>query len=140
MIDSKAENLEECVPWSTSYNSSTGMGGQNLVDECSSLNQNSKCSERACIVESQFVSTLVSQYMKGFQIDPAYKHSNGFDTEASCPTKKSSRPESEKSCCGFYPYRHPYKTYGDERKCCGFKTYDTKLLECCDDGKARVSC
>lgn len=138
IIDSRAEN-EECVPWNTPYNSSTGMGGNNLVDECTTSNLNSKCGERACIIESQFVSTLISQYMKGFQIDPAYKHSTGFDIESGCPTKSNSR-ESEKSCCGYYPYRHPYKTYGDERKCCGLKTYDSKLLECCNDGKARGSC
>ena len=115
------------------------MGGENLVDECTTLNTLSKCSERACIVESQFVSTLVSQYVKGFVIDPVYKHSNGFDIGTECPTKSNSR-ESEKSCCGFYPYRHPYKTYGGERKCCGFKTYDASLLDCCEDGQTRTAC
>lgn len=67
-----------------------------------------------------------------------FNHKHGFDVEASCPTTPGQT--SEKDCCGHYPFRHPFKTYGGQRQCCGAKTYDSQILKCCANGKVRVNC
>jgi hypothetical protein len=61
----------------------------------------------------------------------------GFDRTAECPSgekRSNSGNDNEHSCCGVYPERYPYVSQnqkGDTRKCCLTKTYDPRVLACC---------
>jgi len=46
----------------------------------------------------------------------------------------------EKMCCGRYPDRFPYKPKFGVTQCCGWRTYDTRILSCCDDMSLEMSC
>jgi len=139
ILDGETEG-EECVPWEASYLSASQYGEALIEAKCDELNPNDNCAQRACKVEGYFV---ISMFQAFFDPDnnhsSALLHSNGFDTQTSCPTKQGER--SEYSCCGSYPKNiRPYKTYGGKRNCCAGKTYDAEIYECCDDGSRQISC
>jgi len=136
IIDGDMEN-EPCTPWEVDYNSAPTTSGD-IIAECESRNDNS-CSTRACIVESVFIGDIFKSFIRGNQHDAKYLHENDFDVATECPTKDGV-PHSNRACCGVYPFRHPFKTYDGERGCCGSKTFDTNILTCCDDGRAKMSC
>jgi len=139
MIDAD-EAGESCTPWEVSYLAANQGEVDVLVSLCNSQNAGDSCAINACIVEGKFVADIFQAFFGGLQLDMSVKHSNGnFDVDTQCPTKSGTGP-SEKSCCGFYPYRRPFKTYDGNRACCQTKTYDVNVLTCCPDGKARLSC
>lgn len=143
IIDAMEAGDDECVPWEVRYNSATGYGFGNaevnlLIEECNSRNAKDSCEARACIVEGYFVVEMLDLFVSGQRVDPDMSHGAGFDTSAECPTVSAAY--SEKSCCGLYPLRFPYKTYGGEKDCCVNKTFLTAALECCPDGKTKFSC
>lgn len=130
----------ECSPWEVDYDTGT-QALDELVGSCSQKNAGDQCKIDACVVEGWFVTSIFQLFFGGFQLDMTAKHQEdgtGFDVDASCPTTKGEF--SEKSCCGFAPYRHPFKTYDGQRACCGSKTFDVSVLTCCDDGRARMTC
>jgi len=62
----------------------------------------------------------------------------GFDRAVECPGPKERSErvgnDNEHSCCGVYPDRFPFVSKnqkGDIRKCCLTKTYDPRVLACC---------
>ena len=140
MEDAIAENTV-CNPWEAVYNSSIGIAGEKLVQECEKLNSN-PCSQRTCIVEGHFVLELFTQYLNFGQIDQSKQHAAGFNPDEECLIRHGLTYgiESEKTCCGSYPTRFPFKTMDGERACCGERTYNTNLLTCCDDNTAKLSC
>merc|ERR1712066_869709 len=93
------------------------------------------CARYSCAVEGQFVDSLFAFLLSGSQINyNDFGHQNGFDPShnAGCPVKPGVKGVSgEKSCCGAYPYRFPFKTLDGDRACCGARTYNTQLLNCC---------
>jgi len=125
-----------CTPWEVFYLPASI--GDTVVEQCNDRNGENTCAARACIVEMQFVTNVFRFVISGGAMDSNNKHDNGFSVEENCPTKQGV--QSEKSCCGAYPYRHPFKTYDGTRSCCGSKTYDNTTLKCCGDGKIRASC
>lgn len=46
--------------------------------------------------------------------------------------------QNEKACCGNYPMRSPYNTYG--RGCCNGKTFDKNSWFCCGGSLSIGSC
>jgi len=145
IIDHEEENNKrshtDCVPWEVEYNS--GLGGTNLelAEACYNSNPKNNCAARACIVEGNFVAQLTMYFISGGSVRLENKHENGFDPNNMCQGKKGINSK-EKSCCGKYPNRFPFKTLGGERSCCGSRTYNTMALECCDAevGLVKTSC
>merc|ERR1711981_2387 len=121
ILDSEAAG-ESCVPWEVTDN----------------------CARFGCAVEGQFVDSLFAFLLSGSQIDyNTYGHNNGFDPSHNegCPVKPGVKGVSgEKSCCGAYPYRFPFKTLDGDRACCGARTYNTQLLNCCSNGQVKANC
>merc|ERR1711981_97257 len=133
---------ETCIPWEVDYNTGTS-NLDTLVETCTEKNlgqAEEACATRACIVEQYFITNIFQLFLSGGgQHSPDFLHANGlFDVAVECPTK--SGEVSEHSCCGPYPFRHPFKTYSGNRACCGSKTYDSNILTCCPDEKVRLSC
>ena len=130
-----------CIPWEVDYNTGTA-NLENLVETCTQKNlnmENPECATSSCIIEGYFITNVFQLFISGSsQHNLSYLHSNGFNVELNCPSKFG--PVSEKSCCGPYPFRYPYKTYGGDRACCGMKTYDANLLTCCDDESIKLIC
>lgn len=137
MMDAEDENDDDCIPWEIDYNSAP-QSFDMLNQECQERNVGNNCAIRACIVENSFVMNIFQTFLLGNQHSATYLHSNGFDTEANCPTTKGQA--SEKACCGWYPERRPFKTYGGNRGCCGHKTYEMSVLTCCPGDKVRLAC
>lgn len=127
-----------CVPWEVDYDSGVGGTGISIAEECAQLNNGNNCAIRACTIEGSFVANLLDIFVGGASINNNNKHSNGFDQANVCATKKNGGGPSNKSCCGNYPDRFPYKTVGGDRKCCGTRTYNSLTLKCCDSASSTV--
>jgi len=143
MIDNDEESTdddsEQCTPWETFYVPAAIGETEDIVDQCTERNSEfGNCAVRSCIVEMQFVTSVFRNMLGGGAMNDQFNHNNGFDVEENCPTTPGQ--QSEKSCCGHYPFRHPFKTYGGQRQCCGAKTFDSSILKCCSNGKVRVNC
>lgn len=39
------------------------------------------------------------------------------------------------SCCGDSVYKFPFASAGGKRACCGTRTYDTDIMQCCDQDR-----
>jgi len=145
IMDGETEGFQ-CTPWTVQYNSATGLGfgvrdTTVMTNECTDNNPGEdQCAARACMIEGLFVLEAFSLFSSGFGIDPAMRHSEGFDRLEDCPINSDPALKSEKECCGTYPIRHTFKTYGGERGCCGVHTYNSQVLTCCADGSARLNC
>lgn len=127
-----------CVPWEVDYESAVGGSALTIQEECAASNSGNNCAIRACIVEGSFLSNLLDAFVNGGSINQNHLHSNGFDPAIGCPVKKSGGGPSNKSCCGNYPDRFPYKTVGGDRQCCGNRTYNSLTLKCCDTDSSTV--
>lgn len=140
MIDNDSEGEEDsCIPWEAGYVPAAVGETDDIISQCHDRNADfGTCAIRSCMVESQFVTSMFRFLISGGAMNTDNNHSNGFDVEANCPTVPGHA--SEKDCCGHYPYRHPFKTYGGQRSCCGMKTFDISVLQCCANGKVRVNC
>merc|ERR1712066_128059 len=138
MIDGENEG-QNCVPWEVVYQPGSGQGPERF-QTCQDANPDNSCAARACSVEGIFVDNLFAFLVSGTQINyEAYGHNDSeFDpaTDSGCPVKAGVKGVSgEKSCCGAYPNRFPYKTLDGDRACCGSRTYNTQLLNCCSNGQ-----
>jgi len=139
-MDAEEQNLE-CNVWESTYNSAIGTGAlggvsmERLKEECDEANENDVCGSMICRVEGWFTQNIMLLFFQqGILPNTAlYKHDNGaFDPSTECVVQKG--PASEKSCCGEYPERFPFKTQDGSRQCCGGRTYNAQLLNCCEDG------
>jgi len=107
--------------------------GQSVVQQCVANNSGDDCKTRSCIVEGNFVEIIFADFLNAVTYDPNYKHGGGFfNPDTDCTINGGGGPQSERKCCGDYPYRYPFKTYNDQRQCCGQKTYNSDN-HCCDD-------
>jgi len=125
---------ESCDPWTVDYVSAVSLGRnlRQLENYCVKYNQNA-CAQRTCIIESHFAQSFFKLAInKDHRFEPLYKHELGFDPEdkRNCPTIGGKK--SEKSCCGIYPERYPFKTFDGQRQCCKRQTYDVNVRECCN--------
>lgn len=104
--------------------------GDPVIQVCEGLNQGT-CERTACIVEGQFTFDFFTGFINQSPNDPNLKHSNNlFDPSTECTYAGGAGP-SDKTCCGAYPNRYPYKTFSGGRDCCGQVTFDTTSLQCC---------
>ena len=46
--------------------------------------------------------------------------------------RRFSGNEKLDSCCGDSVYKFPFASAGGKRACCGTRTYDTDIMQCCD--------
>ena len=101
---------------------------------------NNNCAARACIVEQSFISSIFEIFFSGTPINVNFKHDNGFDSDVECPLKQCNGQgcNSARECCGVYPNRAFYRTYGGERQCCGGKVYDSNILDCCENTEIKL--
>ena len=140
--DSEDEGLS-CIPWEVDYLPGLGVG-QNLYKSCKELNSDDMCKTRACAIEGHFTNNLVAILLSGNFMDYAsFGHFDGFDAshDGGCPVKSGIKGVSaSKNCCGAYPLRFPYKNLDGERACCGTRTYNTQLLNCCENGQVKANC
>lgn len=108
------------------------------------------CAYHSCIIEQNYIYNVM-RYLLPFSTganllqgaldaatESAFFQENGFDQVMDCPVKMGG-VTSEKSCCGDFPTRFPFKMLGDERKCCQNMagrgvTYNTMRHVCCADG------
>lgn len=138
MRDAEAEGTT-CVPWEVAYVSAVGGATTTLQEACMDANPGNMCACRACTVEGNFVESLIAFFViQGGSLNQANKHSNGFNPKTDCPIKAGGSGPSEKSCCGEYPNRFPFKTLGGDRSCCGSRTFSTLTLNCCDADASQV--
>ena len=89
----------------------------------------------------------VSLFIGGTTHSTSILHSSGqFNPETECVARNgggygsSGFSSDEKSCCGDYPFRHPFKTGAGQRACCGSRTYEVGVFDCCPDNTVEVSC
>jgi len=136
------DELTECTPWEVIYFSPPifAIGDtESLITQCEGLNADrGSCGIRACIIENQFVLDSFDALQEGGVV-PDYQHENGFDKKGDCPVKPGDG-DTERSCCGYYPFRRPFKSGSGERACCGARTFNPNVLTCCGDGVPRISC
>lgn len=62
---------------------------------------------------------------------------NGGNNNSTQNNTTTSAPVIEKTCCGAYPKRFPYKKEHG-RGCCGLKTYNLDMYECCDKDSSSI--
>ena len=62
----------------------------------------------------------------------------GNGSNLSWNRQSNKKPQGQKKCCGSYPDRFPFKTYGNDRQCCVDRTYDATVYQCCNDGSLAI--
>ena len=128
----------------------------NLYKSCNDMNLETgsghsndfNCSVSSCLADMTFAGSWFTLMMDEFLkaqfsltlnfLNPDHYHDNGFDTDAAC-IKKATHQVFNQDCCGVYPYRFPYGRENN-RECCVDKTYDSRFLQCCADGVAKLVC
>lgn len=131
---------DACIPWDVSYSSSMflGMDIEEVQTDCEDKNPTGSCNEAVCKFEGWFIAQYLRKVLNGAQQNPMNQHSEGFVVREECPTHAGMA--SEKQCCGSFPVRFPFKSYGGLRDCCANKTYNTQIYQCCNDGRVRDTC
>lgn len=138
-----------CIPWEVAYNSAfgsgfpTGISLAELSSNCDNSNPPGSCAAWTCVVEGYFAQQFFLYATSGGIINNDNRHANGFEPKDNCPITKG--PESDKSCCGHYPKRAPFKTYSGNRSCCNGRTYNTDMFQCCldnsgDEDRIAIAC
>ena len=87
----------------------------------------------ACECDVYFVNRAFDQLVK---FEPSTSLINGFDRENECVSGYGTFEEKDK-CCGTFPDRFPFSSRDGNRGCCNSRTYDTSIMECCEDGQLR---
>ena len=138
--------MEGCDdPWEVEYQAAP-LYMPNVAQVCENQNEGDACAIKICTAESEFMQQLLTwKMMGGFDglggFNPSFKHDNtsGFVIERDCPIEPGFGV-SEKECCGDYPGRFPFKTYGGDRKCCGGSVFENSLFDCCSGDLISLSC
>lgn len=141
---------ETCDPQNQDYTEYNLFGGsEQLISECrTNANlgaENEQCRMDLCIADGQFTLNMFALMFQQGGIaasqppyDPNVAHSTNtenpgeFDPAIECLTNGlQGAGRSEKECCGSYPERFPFKTFGGDKGCCAERTYSTLALQCC---------
>merc|ERR1712080_124204 len=136
----------DCTPWDIDYNSAFGGGVpggltiDGIVKECNIQNTEGTCAAMTCKVEGWFVQQYVLYASHGGTIAKKFRHAKGFDPSEECGVHTGPGSPHEKASCAEYPLRFPYRVRNGNTGCCFTKTYNTALLDCCDDGSTQISC
>jgi len=146
IMDGEEDGYACAEPWLSDYSTST-VPASELQSDCKTRNQD-PCAAHTCIVEGYFIRSIVSLFIGGTTHRSDILHSTGsFNPETECVAKNSAgnggalgSSSDEKSCCGDYPFRHPFRTGSGQRACCGARTYEVGVFECCPDESVDVAC
>lgn len=102
------------------------------------LNKPNSCRRNHCECDKRLAEQL-AEYELAW--NPEYSMAfGGFDRAKSCPAvdkRTNTNNDNTHECCGDYPERFPYISESESgalRKCCVDKTYDPRVLACCQDG------
>jgi len=138
-MDGTDEN-EECDPKTQDYNAAfSWFPTQNsLGSDCSSQNNNHKCSSRVCTCEIQLINDLMNLIWSGIRYSPIYQTSTNpsgtgtFSQNTECEI--TNGPNSDIQCCGKYPFRYTYNNL--EKDCCeaSQEVFNPVSEECCPNG------
>jgi len=132
---------EECqvLPWDATYTRDINVfmalfneDESALITACESANIGDQCAINVCKTEMVFTIKIASASSVG-KTESSLKHAKGFNPMEVDNCVVKSGVESERSCCGDFPTRFPFKNYGGVNQCCGMKTYDSTVLECCTE-------
>lgn len=151
-----ADHGASCVPWEVNY---FPIEGQSYEADFGSINAAcihtntvltnfGDCAAAACSVETSFIqlyTSITQTYNPQF---PVYGHdgvesgalpgatdigTGTFKPERNCVTNDiGTKDETPRECCGTYPERFPYKTYGNAKRCCGGSVYVDATHKCCN--------
>jgi len=136
----KAENGEECDGLETPYkwkfikDSTTNVA----VDiECLDTDPCRKsvceCDRKLAIDLRNMESVYDDQYR-----DQAAKQEQCPRKQSSSLARSGSINETLDSCCGDEHYKFPFASNNGRRACCGNRTYDTQVMECCDNQQSII--
>lgn len=148
---------ESCHPETVKYNfqmlwdvrdkDNTDKRGIICTDEWkdgdSSKAQKANCKRSVCECDKALALKLRDQVKKNIWSTNYHAMWGGFDSEKSCEkfqiSEEQKLTEGEEKCCGEYEggNRFPFKSHYGARDCCGSKTFDTGILECCDNDLLR---
>jgi len=154
IMDAEEAGEVDCTPWAIPGDYNLGFDWE----ECQILNPDSICAAAACSIEIEFSFALYSFAFA--DLKPAgsnqyslidYSHRNGFDAQIECALGLYSEggkgggdnydDSFTEHCCGVYPHRFPYKSYGrDPRACCEAQIYAIGTHQCCLDGSVKTEC
>jgi len=136
----KAENGEECDGLETPYkwkfikDSNTNVA----VDiECLDTDP---CRKSVCECDRKLAIDLRNMeivYDEKFR-DQAAKQGQCPRKETSSLARSGSLNEKLDSCCGDEHYKFPFASNNGRRACCGNRTYDTQVMECCDNQQSII--
>merc|ERR1711937_181775 len=116
-----------CDPKTDTY---SAVGSSDFNQDCSANNQDT-CSEHICSCNFHFLTSLLSfVFDNSIQYDSSFLHTNNWDPAANCPMQYGG--DSEKACCGFYPFRFPY-SLDSGKSCCYGDLYNPLSDVCCPD-------
>lgn len=136
------EKEERCDPTRQDFNFPSYEDAKNfgILEACQAVNNNDSCLSKLCSCDTKFTINLIDQFFNGLQFDLSVKHDgiNSLFFEDNCPIAPiTGRPE--KSCCGEYPTRFPYRV-DKGRACCNGKTYEVNVHYCCDNRLSLNQC
>jgi hypothetical protein len=89
MMDARTAGEPECIAWETEYSIENIYTRMNIYSECQVQNKGNLCAINACTVELNFIFFLFEKYFKNSYPALDYRHSLGFDPQATCHSKES---------------------------------------------------
>lgn len=107
-----------------------------IITNCQAANAGDDCAIQACNVDANFVVTVVAYFMESEVLGEIPQ------ADTTCPEQEiiiSRGGNGPMACCGSNAARFPYLTNGGQRGCCGSKTYDTAILQCCDESSSLIA-
>jgi len=136
-----------CVPWEvvyfpvagTPFVENFGGVGPACVHTNTVVTQFGECAAAACAIETQFIddyTSITQNYNPQFA---TYSHTStgqgNFNPKRNCVTTEAGTPDKgARECCGTYPYRYPFKTYGGTTQCCQGSVFNSATHKCCLSG------
>lgn len=132
-----AIDASHCLGMSQNY-------GQPVFDKASGSyecpGQPNTCDHNACSCDVQLAIDLAALATEHYDVK-FNAVEGGFDIAAKCKAGGSANGAGQTDkCCGIYPLRFPFHSDGGARGCCNGKTYDTRNMICCSDGRVDISC
>jgi len=125
-------------PWTQTYSTENALqhlftgNVEGVMDACVTDNAGDSCAVNVCKAEMKFATVAIfATSLDGYS--STKQHRSGFDAreEGSCDQlQKDTFEDFERTCCGAYPNRFPYKKTAG-RDCCNDRTYDVNNLQCC---------
>lgn len=157
LIDAECRNLHRgyecavadfgagCVPWEVTYfpvSGTTFIASEGSVAAaCTHVNtvltSFGPCAAAACAIETEFINeyTTITQTLNPAFETFSHSGAGSFNPGRNCVTNDQGTPDKgERSCCGTFPNRYPFKTYNGASACCQGSIFKVATHKCCGDG------